>query len=1044
MIIYYYFDKRKYKKIILIVNNLFNNIIRKCDYNTKEYLRSSISYIYNYYQQMNICNNKINPHCCMVIKHLLSIYTKAKICLLNKKIKKHLSYVKEKSTDDESMKLNYNEFYINFINHNYWKYIFYFDSISKIDYQFYNNEQSGNQTNTHTHTKMTMINNLLSIHINTLLFAILYDNLSKYVTHNFIFFFKFLTFFYNKVCIDILNLIKSSHNLEFNIYNFENDITYPNQDEHILNKLRTYLYKDKGVMKGSSIDVSPYKIQDIDKTIEKTDRNIKKEKIQKDKKKHIILMDIDELLITYVHINFIFSRYCCYVMFFKNIYAQKYEIIFKRNATNDYFTKFKNNRDFFDFFEFKGQEKGNDKKCVDDKYEDSKYSNEISEKTKQIPSIKINHNSKNNAISYSYKTILNENEDLSNSDNTNDSKSTSISVEYKNVSKDLDYVFLEFILEIIGCIDIYDIYKKILKNCYYVIKAEMFYNYIYNNIESLKRFSYLNNVYHLYKLYYYIFVWPNSGKIHNNSICKNSDATYSVETNGMCRKHNEKRDRIKENNDIFYIFDLNNVLREKFSKKYIKLMNENDSNLDYTTDRGWSSDNTSLIDENKDVGKYKKKILDNKKTLHHLNKTINKDENFDDEKDYFLCGIYNFKLKLYHPNYNEMEKYIGNIKKDDIFSTLLIINKNYLLSLKKIYTKLNKYVYNYILSLYYIILYFYFDDHIIIKKKLSIYYIMNMFQKKYKLFYSKLFDRENDLPLFNQTTRTPNYSSSSSGSSFFNSSSDSSVSESINQSPHSYDNTLDNREIKLNEKKSDSEIFFKLFKVKDLKKNIYLIFEIFNNIYDEYYGDIYNNSNIANHIVTKIDIEIIAYFGEIYQITYMYKMYKYCIHLLILCIIFTSKIWLVYIFSEKTPSNQFDKNENDYKEFFGLYYHGQDEEKRKINSNENSINTKKRKSKYNRNSIINMDKNNINTKDKKIEHVLTNKRTYILDIVYKKITENINDNNIKEIYNNLHNYMQHEYVKSFCKKYCDDQLHVSNLFIDHFHLDLINLKFEAY
>ncbi|SCM24989.1 peptidase family C50, putative [Plasmodium chabaudi adami] len=1077
MIIYYYFDKRKYKKIILIVNNLFNNIIRKCDYNTKEYLRSSISYIYNYYQQMNICNNKINPHCCMVIKHLLSIYTKAKICLLNKKIKKHLSYVKEKSTDDESMKLNYNEFYINFINHNYWKYIFYFDNISKGDYNFYNNEQSDNKTNTHTHAKMAMVNNLLSIHINTLLFAILYDNLSKYVTHNFIFFFKFLTFFYNKVCIDILNLIKSSHNLEFfNIYNFENNITYPNQNEHILNKLRSYLYKDIDVMSGSNVDTTPSKIQDIDKTIEKNDRK---------KNKHIILMDIDELLITYVHINFIFSRYCCYVMFFKNIYAQKYEIIFKRNATNDYFTKFKNNRDFFDFFEFKGHEKGNDKKCVN-KYEDSKYSYEINEKTKPTPSIKFNNNSKSDAIAYFHDTFLNENEGISNSDNTNDSKSTSISVEYKNVSKDLDYVFLEFILEIIGCIDIYDIYKKILNNCYYVIKAEIFYNYIYNNIESLKRFSYLNNVYHLYKLYYYIFVWPNSGKIHNNNpICKNSDGTFSVETNGMRRKQNNKRHQIKENNDIFYIFDLNNVLREKFSKKYIKLMNENDSNLDCTTDHEWSSDNTSLVDENKDGGKYKK-ILDNSETSRNLSKAINKDENFDDEKDYFLCSIYNFKLKLYHPNYNEMEKYAGNIKKDDIFSTLLIINKNYLLSLKKIYTKINKYVYNYILSLYYIILYFYFDDHIIIKKKLSIYYIINMFQKKYKLFYSKLFDRESDLPLFNQTAHTPNYPSSSSGSSFFNSSSDSSASESINQSPHSYDNVLDDREIKPNEKKSDSEMLFKLFKVKDLKKNIYLIFEIFNNIYDEYYGDIYNNSNIANHIVTKIDIEIIAYFGEIYQITYMYKMHKYCIHLLLLCIIFTSKIWLVYIFSEKNAYNQFDKDGNDYKKYFGLYYHDQDEEKRKINSNENNINMKKRKSKYDRNSIINMHIDNTNTKDKKNENALTNKRIYLLDIVYKKITENLNDNNIKEIYNNLHNYMQQlimctslfyitficfenlyknkwnlfflnsanilylyyvdfsEYVKSFCKKYCADQMHVSNLFIDNFHLDLINLKFEAY
>lgn len=88
--VYYYYGKKKYKKVIFIVETVFRNIINKCDYNTKEYLRSSISFIYNYYQQIHIKSNKNNIQSCGIIRHICNLYFKSKIFYLNKKIKKNV------------------------------------------------------------------------------------------------------------------------------------------------------------------------------------------------------------------------------------------------------------------------------------------------------------------------------------------------------------------------------------------------------------------------------------------------------------------------------------------------------------------------------------------------------------------------------------------------------------------------------------------------------------------------------------------------------------------------------------------------------------------------------------------------------------------------------------------------------------------------------------------------------------------------------------------------------------------------------------------
>ncbi|CRG97689.1 peptidase family C50, putative [Plasmodium gallinaceum] len=961
--VFYYFEKKNYKKIIVIVENILNKIISKCDYNTKEYLRSSISYIYNYYQQIYITNNKINIQSCTVIRHIFNLYVKSKVFYLSKKIKKFMLYYKNNYTNNDLLKSNYNKIYNNLLNDNKWKYFFYFNKVVSI-----------NQDKKRKEKKKKIIDNLLAIHINTLLFLIFYEYLSKYITKNFIFFFRFLLFLFNKLCIDILKLVNKSNHLEFfNIFDFINN--YNEEQGEIMQQLKRKLCNNNKLMNENEL-IYPKE-------------NIKK--IKKSMNKQVIIIDIEELLVTYIQINFIFCRSCCFFIFFKNVCSQKYEIILKENITHNYFEKFKNNRDFFDFFDFKKEEKKSNEKI-----DDENVKNETLENMDDITDKKLNDSYDENSIE-KYEN---------DSSSLNASQSSFTLIEYTDYSNNLDYVFLEFILEKIEEMDVDYYYKNILKNCYYVIKIETFYNYIYNNTETLKRFLYLNNVYYLYKLYYHIFVW-------NNELCQKKDIITKTQINNNLYPNNNIY------NNIFDMFTLNNILREKLNTNYIRLRDYDNYFFDANTDH-MNSQNLQTQYNNED-------IINNVK-----NNSLCKYNSR--ENDYFLCNIYNFKLKLFHPL--NMENNLNKEKKN-IYNSLLIINKNYLINLKVKYNKMKKYINNYMLCIYYIVLFFYFNEYIE-KNKLSFYYIIYTFQKEYDIF----------------------------NINFYN--------------------------ISFNEKRKSREkknfYSFKIYEQNDLKRNIFLIFEILNNIYDIYYNNTFEKEHLFNEVVLKIDIKIIGYLSEIYKIAFLYKMFYHCIHILLLCIIFTSKFWSIFIFNEKYEYKNICKNLNENnKEKENKKTEKNSDEESKMDKNEetykNSVNSKEKNKYVFINDIKNKkEKYKFNKKYKQSKQ----RRIYILNIIYNKITSNVNENNIKNIYNELHNFMQtiiicvsifylafmcfekvcknkfnilflncaniiyyyyldfFEYIQKFCEKYCADKLYLSNFFFDTFHLDLINLKFQAH
>ncbi|CRH02549.1 peptidase family C50, putative [Plasmodium relictum] len=954
--VFYYFEKKNYKKIIVIVENILNKIINKCDYNTKEYLRSSISYIYNYYQQIYITNNKINIQSCTVIRHIFNLYVKSKVFHLSKKIKKYIFNCKKNYTNNDLLKSNYNKIYNNFLNDDKWKYFFYFNKVVSINHGKERKEQK----------KKIIIDNLLVIHINTLLFLIFYEYLSKYITKNFIFFFRFFFFLFNKLCIDILRLVNESNHLEFfNIFDYINNSN--DEKGEVIEKLKKQLCRSNNLM-----DINNNKLIHSKKNIKKSIN------------KQIIIIDIEELLVTYIQINFIFCRSCCFLTFFKNVCSQKYEIILKENITNNYFEKFKNNRYFFDFFDFKKEEKKSNEKI-----DDENVGNERLENIYDIKDKKIN-------------TSYDENSDEkyeSDTSSINVSQSSFTLIEYTDYSNNLDYIFLEFILEKIEEMDVDHYYKNVLKNCYYVIKIEMFYNFIYNNVETLKRFLYLNNVYYLYKLYYHIFVW-------NNKICKKKDITSKTKI------YNNLYTNSSIYNNIFDVFPLNDILREKLNINYIKLKCYDTCSFDI---------NPGNIDSQNLATQY-----NNENVINNIKNNIFQDNYI--ENDFFLCNIYNFNLKLFHPLNIENNL---NKEKQNIYNSLLIINKNYLINLKMKYNKINKYINNYMLSIYYIVLFFYFNEYIE-KNKLSFYYIIYIFQKKFDTFNSNICNI-----------------------SFLN------------------------EKMKSSEKKNYNS--FKIYKQNHLKRNIFLIFEILNNIYDIYYNNVFENPNLCNEIVIKIDVKLIGYLSEIYKIAFLYKNFHHCIHILILCVMFTSKFWSIFIFNEK----------HEYKKFCGSSY--------KNNKEKEYKKTEKKKDEKKDTFSYKVSTNDINSKEKK-KYIFNNvikekqdkykqrkhRRTYILDIIYNKITSNVNENNIKEIYNDLHNYMQtliicvsifylaflcmekvyknkfnilflnsanniyyyyldfFEYIKKFCEKYCADKLYLSNFFFDNYHLNLINLKFQAH
>ncbi|SBT80814.1 peptidase family C50, putative [Plasmodium malariae] len=1005
--VFYYFEKKKYKKIIITVENVLHCIMNKCDYNTKEYLRSSISYIYNYYQQVNMRNSKINIQSCTVIRHIFNLYIKSKVFYLNKKIKKKLLHYKNYYTSDDLLKSNYHKLYNGFFNSDKWKFFFYYTSSKSIMEE----EKNRKKWKKKKKKRVRIIDNLLEIHINTLLFLILFEYLSKYVTKNFIFFFRFLFFMFNSLSIDILSLVNSSNHLEFfNIFNFIYSTYNPDGHGEISQKLRSVIFKRGHSLNEKNSELSPYKL----KGLGEKSKNINKQ---------IIILDIDEMLVTYIQLNFIFCRSCCFFIFFKNVCSQKYEIILKENITNNYFEKFKNNRDFFDFFEFKNEEKQAEN-IFNIKEENIQTGKENPEHTKCVNKEKL--------VDSFVEISEDDKSDSTSSSNLSESSFTLI--EYTDYSNNLDYVFLEFIIEEIEDMDIDHFYKNILKNCYYVIKVEMLYHYIYNNVETLKRFSYLNNVYYLYKLYFHIFVWTDN---------KN----FTKENELMVTKRMDDNNCLNENKDLFDIFSLNNIMKEKFCSKYIKLM-DHEGNFFMDLDTCRTEEPISLRKSNEG----KNDICNSQNNKSWENKSSSK------ENAYFICDIYNFKLKFYHPIITE-KNIFNKGRKKNIFSSLLIFNKNYLMNLKQKYIKMTKYMHKYIISVYYIILYFYFDEYVIKCNKLTFYYILCTFQKKVHILNSKL------------CNRVPS---------------------------HCFDITRTNEIIEKSQKKKNisDNPSFAIYTENHLRRNIFVIFEILNSIYNKNHGNIFRNSNFVDELVIKIDIKIIGYLSEIYKIAFLYKMHNHCMHILVLCIMFLSIFWSVYIFNEKyecdiksSVSGELEEGDNRQKE--NIKEKAKEYEKNKLDENveffsRNSINMKEQNKRCTYIRKENKGAKNINKREGKYECTHKYRRTFILNNVYNKIVSNMSENNIKEIYNDLHNYMQtliicislfyltflctekvhkdihnilflncanklylyyidfFEYIKKFCEEYCTDKLYLSTFFFDNFHLDLINLKFQAH
>ncbi|EUD68983.1 hypothetical protein C922_00674 [Plasmodium inui San Antonio 1] len=915
--VFYYFEKKEYKKIIVSVENVFKSIISKCDYNTKEYLRSSISYIYNCYQQVHLHDSKINIQSCIVIRHIFNLYMKSKVFYLSKKIKKKLGHYKDSYTNDGVLKMGYNKIYNSLFSSEKWKNFFYI---------LYESDNLGRNK------RVKIINNLLTVHINTLLFLIFYEYLSKYVTKKFIFFFRFFLFLFNKLCVAILSLVNSSNHLEiFNLFDWRN-ITQGNhaqEEEELANKVRSAIRLiQTGSIYPKDEEISPYKI--YTRGGRHTDG----------RSKPIVMIDIDELLVTYIQLNFTFCRSCCFFIFFKNVCSQKYEIIFRENFTSNYFERFKNNRDLFDPMDAvkEGKTGRNDHSCGESHTEEE--------------------------LTPYEESTLNDSFDEDSDDNyRSDSSSSGLSqssftlIEYTNYCNSVDYIFLEFILEKIEEMDVEYYYRNVLKNCYYVIKIETLYNYIYKNEQLLSRFACLNNVYYLYKLYYHMFVWSRN-KSH-------AMGKKNIDAEGI----NGKENLSSLYNDIFYIFDVNRILGETFCSRYVHLVDQlgaSDFTPSGTPDK--NGRNSSYGCTNDSLSTHRRSI---------------------EESPYFLCDIYNFKLKLFHPiNFEKRDLPKGRRKNP--FDNFPMVNKNYLLNLKQKHAK-----------------------------------------------------------GVGKDKGTPPYVPP-----------------------------------------------FNIFPECDLKNNILLIFDVLNNIYDVYHGNIFQNPNWEGSIVTQIDTKLIAYLSEMYKIAHLYKMYHCCMRILLLCLIFTSRFWLIYVFNEKHTCR---RQGGSYHPSGGHSEYDQPENrgKRKVGRKQNERSVDKDTVVPSRTNLgrgpgrRGKPKDGAYDSNEEMRGSSKRRTAYILTGIYNKIVSQRNEDKTKETYNDLHNYMQmlivctsifylsflciekiqtnlqnafflncanslynfyvdfYEHIEKFCKehhadKHYQDELYASSFFFDTFHLDLINLKLQAH
>ncbi|KMZ90163.1 hypothetical protein PVMG_01530 [Plasmodium vivax Mauritania I] len=994
--VFHYFEKKEYKKIILSVENAFKSIISKCDYNTKEYLRSSISYIYNSYQQVHLRDSKINIQSCIVIRHIFNLYIKSKVFYLSKKIKKKLAHYKDSYTNDGVLKMGYNKIYNSLFSSEKWKNFFYF--LCESD-------------NLGRNKREKIINNLLTVHINTLLFLIFYEYLSKYVTKKFIFFFRFFLFLFNKLCVAILSLVNSSNHLEiFNLFDWRNitRASHTQGEEELADKVRRAIR----LVQNCSIypqdeEVSPYKIYS------------QGGRHTKGRNKPIVMIDIDELLVTYIQLNFTFCRSCCFFIFFKNVCSQKYEMILRENFTSSYFERFKNNRDLFDPVEaVKGEKTGR----RGDEWGEGHTAYQAYTTQTAYPA-HTTHTAEG-ATPFGEPTLNDSFDEESDDNHRSDSSSSGLSqssftlIEYTDYSNNVDYIFLEFILEKIEEMDVDYYYRNVLNNCYYVIKIETLYNYIYGNEQLLSRFAFLNSVYYLYKLYYHMFVWSC-----NKSYVMGKE---NISAEGI----NGGENLTSLYNDIFYLFDVNRILGETFSSRYVQLVDQFGAS-DFTP--------SGTPDKTGRIAPYG--CEDNYRPT---------DRRSIEESPYFVCNIYNFKLKLFHP-LNFEKRDLAKGRKKNTFSNFLMVNRNYLLDLKHKYAKVNKYIRSYLVYLYHVVLRFYFNEYDIDGEKLSFHHIAYSFQSAFHTFNSKICSSPHDMVCFPSIRGIGN--------------------------------------------DKDTPPYlppFNIFPKRDLKKNILLIFDIFNNIYDVYHGNIFENSNWANSIVTQIDTKLIGYLSEMYKIAHLYKMYHFCFQILVLCLMFTSRFWLVYVFSEKHPCGQQGGSNHARWGVDSQYCQPSAREKRKVGrkANERSVDEDalfRSRTHFGRGAGKRAKpKEASQNSNEQMRGSSKRRRAYILTGIYNKIASKGKGDNAKEIYNDLHNYMQmlivcasifyltflcvekiqknlknvfflncanslyncyvhfYEHVEKFCKGHCEDKRYASSFFFDTFHLDLINLKLQAH
>lgn len=174
------------------------------------------------------------------------------------------------------------------------------------------------------------------------------------------------------------------------------------------------------------------------------------------------------------------------------------------------------------------------------------------------------------------------------------------------------------------------------------------------------------------------------------------------------------------------------------------------------------------------------------------------------DNSYFSCNIYNFNLNLFHPlnirKNRKIQIYENNTNRNPFISSQVINNK-YLMNLNKKYNKIKKYIMNYIISTYYIILSFYFNEYNIEEHNLSFYFILHLFQTKFHVFNNNFF-----LNIENRY-------------------------ESLNENMYSPKHVI-TKENKSREKNFIylQECKYKIYTEYELKNNIYLIFEILNNI----------------------------------------------------------------------------------------------------------------------------------------------------------------------------------------------------------------------